>query len=76
MIELELNVLEENGASNRTYFIVLKPEQIADVIDHARQLIIAHERGQDFSDILPELKDALEVYNLLPELEAQTPKPG
>jgi len=72
-IDLPMNGFDEGGNVVRTSVATLSIEQIADIVDHARQLIIVRQSARrssgDTEGPLAELEEALGATDLLDTLE-------
>lgn len=64
---LVLNVFGPGGeATGEVKTVSMSLDGLADIVDHARQLLILENMERRTSGVLAELRDALEVYGLLP----------
>ena len=72
-IELPMNRFDEEGNVVRTSVATLSIEQIADIVDHARQLIIIRQSARrssgDTEGPLAELEEAINATDLLETFE-------
>lgn len=75
-ITIDLNIFDDEGNIVDGTTSDLTLNQISDIIDHAAQLILMHRAGQDISEILDNLDEALTVSDVLnDENEIQPPAP-
>ena len=73
--EIVLNVFDDDGNVVDTATSELTVARMADIIDHAAQLIILHRGDKRIGDVLAELDEALSVAGVLPYADG-SPSPG